>query len=111
MDDMLGSDDEDAHDAYLERMKREGQEAESDDDEDSSEGNSSLFVSLPILSLLYYTIYSPRSSHPLSVLHIFFQLPPCPSVPLSISSSHPSTAEPDLIATEVSECSSKLSRK
>lgn len=41
MDDMLGSDDEDKHDAYLERMKREGQEAASDDDdEDSSEGNT-----------------------------------------------------------------------
>lgn len=40
MDDMLGSDDEDKHDAYLERMKREGQEVDSDDDddEDSSEG-------------------------------------------------------------------------
>ena len=41
MEDMLGSDDEDKHDAYLERMKREGQEAMSDDDdEDSSEGTS-----------------------------------------------------------------------
>ena len=41
MEDMLGSDDEDKHDAYLERMKREGQEAMSDDDdEDSSEGTN-----------------------------------------------------------------------
>lgn len=47
MDDMLGSDDEDKHDAYLERMKREGQEAESDDDdEDSSEGFIFTFYSL-----------------------------------------------------------------
>ena len=39
MDDMLGSDDEDKHDAYLERMKREGEEVDSDDDDsDSSEG-------------------------------------------------------------------------
>lgn len=38
MDDMLGSDDEDKHDAYLERMKREGQEVDSDEDSDSSEG-------------------------------------------------------------------------
>lgn len=43
MEDMLGSDDEDKHDAYLERMKREGQEAMSDDDdEDSSEGSSNI---------------------------------------------------------------------
>lgn len=37
MEDMLGSDEEDTHDAYLERMKLEGQEAESDS---SGEGSS-----------------------------------------------------------------------
>ncbi|XP_067931729.1 FACT complex subunit SSRP1-like isoform X2 [Watersipora subatra] len=37
MDDMLGSDDEDKHDAYLERMKREGEEVDSDENSDSSE--------------------------------------------------------------------------
>ena len=38
MEDMLGSDDDNTHDAYLERVKMEGQEAESDESGDSSTG-------------------------------------------------------------------------
>ena len=41
-DDMSGSDDEDDHDAYLERMKAEGKDRQSgdeDDDSDSSGGS------------------------------------------------------------------------
>lgn len=36
-DDMMGSDDEEAHDAYLQRVKAEGKQREEDEDEDSSE--------------------------------------------------------------------------
>jgi structure-specific recognition protein 1 len=36
MEDMSGSEGEDNHDAYLERMKREGKLREEDDDDDDS---------------------------------------------------------------------------
>lgn len=50
MDDMLGSDDEDKHDAYLERMKREGQEVDSGDD-----GSGSSDGEYPIVNTVHYS--------------------------------------------------------
>ena len=38
-DDMSGSDDEDDHDAYLERMKAEGKDRQSGDEDDDSDSS------------------------------------------------------------------------
>ena len=66
-DDMAGSDEDEHHDAYLERMKAEGKERDEDDDETDSSGWKGTFFTFFNHSLLVF-VYGIDGIRPNSAL-------------------------------------------